>query len=194
MNSRILLVLGIFLVTSCNSDEKKHHSGLGNQSEELPVDEGAFVPPDAGDLRKELVNSYSNIKSIDTSFNVSGNSIKINLEYYCLFDSSLIIPKEYIWEESSMDKFVSHNFASNILILKDQDTLYHNTVAKETFNSLLTEELRNYGALRSPSFRRYDEETNNIVFHFSITIPVTDIGTSATLYIDLEGNETVKKY
>ena len=86
------------------------------------------------------------------------------------------------------------NFSALFLIIKNSETIYSATVNKEKFNPLLTKELRAYGVLLFPSFNGIDEERKELVFHHSVSIPITDVGVSATLMIDFSGKEKIKEY
>jgi hypothetical protein len=144
-------------------------------------------------LFSQYISSYEDVIALDTTLNHSNDKIHVDFKYYCLYDSAMKIPEEYNWGYGSVN-FITHNFVCDIRIKKNDETIIDDTVNKETFNTLLTEELNKYGVLLYPSFREFDDATGELIFHFSISIPVTDIGTSATYYVDLDGNTRTSKY
>lgn len=155
--------------------------------------EEANQEPDYKKQRGKFILSYNDAVEIDTTLAFGQEDINIRFKYYCLFDSAIKIPSKYIWE-GGMDQFATHNFESDILITKNEGLLYEAKVDKETFANLLTKDLVSYGVLLYPSFRKFDPEKREFVFHYSISIPITDVGTSATLYISMDGETRVDKY
>ena len=163
------------------------------QKQERQEEDGDEEEPDYKKLREKFISSYDKVVNIDTILFVDHDSYRIHLKYYCLFDSAVKIPNQFIWE-GAKHEFVTHDFVSDIYIIENDDTIYSSTIKKETFDSILTEILKDYGVLLFPSFRGFNKDTRELVFHFSVSIPVTDIGTSATLYVDLKGDEKIKQY
>jgi hypothetical protein len=59
-------------------------------------------------LEKSIFLTIIKIENIDSTLvDNDGNKIHFISKYYCLFDKSLIIPKMYVWEDSSSD-FITH--------------------------------------------------------------------------------------
>jgi hypothetical protein len=144
--------------------------------------------------RQEFMDTYDKIIKIDTTLFVNADTLKIHFKYYCLKDSAVTISKEYIWEDDHLDEFITHNFVSDIRIIKNGEEIYQETIDKETFKEIAPQELLDEAVLQYPSFRGFDEGENKLTFHYSISIPATDVGTSATLHIDLNGNKRITQY
>jgi hypothetical protein len=153
-----------------------------------------FDIPEYNILRKNYVNSYDKVNWLDTLIVYNNDSFKISLKHYCLFDSLIIIPKEYIWENTDMDKFYTHNYIYDLKILKNQDPFFDKTISKENFNNVISEQLKKFGTLRFPNFK-FNEDKSEIVFQLTICIPITDIGSGVYLIIDKFGNmRTIDNY
>lgn len=197
-------IILILLVCSCINQDKKNddnkNSDILNRSNEkdmsstsdnLTIEENSS--PDFSRMRNDYVRNYKNVIVYDTTFFDSSDSIMAKVKYYCSFDSSIVIPAKYIFD-GELEKFVTHNFLSENLALFNKDTVFNSQVNKETFKSLLSDELIDYGVLLSPSPIRYDSIEKKIIFHYSVSIPITDIGTSATLMVDSLGTTEIVQY
>jgi hypothetical protein len=160
--------------------------------EQIPEEEGD-QEPNYKKLREAFVLSYNDVVKIDTTIAFGAEDINVQLKYYCLFDSAVKIPSKYVWE-GGVDQFTTHNFVSDILITKNQDLLYEARIDKDVFANLLSSDLEPYGVLLYPSFRKFDPDKKEFVFHHSISIPITDVGTSATLYVSMDGDARIDKY
>ncbi|WP_188467898.1 DUF4738 domain-containing protein [Marivirga lumbricoides] len=202
----LLLFLSITITTSCIEQTKKGESENTSQmnkeedsinkkeedSENNGIDpEELFFLEQQKKAKEKIISMYDSIIAIDTILNVDNDKIQIKFKYYCLLDSGLRVPQKYY---DSKEPFLSHNFASDLEILKNTKRIYSKTIDKEMFKSILFEELNEYGALLFPSFKGLDTENKELVFHFSITIPATDVGKSATLYVGLEGEDRISQY
>ncbi|UII26133.1 hypothetical protein LVD15_22955 [Fulvivirga maritima] len=135
-------------------------------------------------MREDYVTSYSNTIETDTVANVSGKEVMITLKHYCLFDSAVVLPNKYIWGSDSLQQFITHNYVTDIVVTNLLDTLVKQTASKQDFQ--LSEELKKYGVLKKPHFRRVDSLTNELILHYSISIPITDIGVGKELRIKLK--------
>lgn len=192
-----LFVIVCFIWFSCaennqsseGDSELKDSLTLGNKKGE----EDVSVSPTLSEDRREFIETYYEEIQIDTTIYVGGDSLEVFLKYYSLNDSAVIIPAKYIWEDE-LEVFVTHNFVSQIQVKNNDQIIYSKTISKEDFNDLTTETLRKYGILMYPSFRGYDSNEKEFIFHYSISIPATDVGTSATLHVGLDGNERVTEY
>jgi hypothetical protein len=143
--------------------------------------------PNFKKLRKEYVANYHKIRNIDTSFtDIDGKQIHIQTKYYCLFDNAVIIPKQYVLEDTTQ-AFITHNYSQHIKIVVDRDTIFNRTITKTDFADKLSPELKQFAVLMFPTFR-YDKEKNIFDFGYSLTIPITDLGSGWRLQIDKKGN------
>lgn len=179
----------ILFLTSCRHRVQKETSlNTSIDSSTIKQDEEEkSEEPDTKELRKEYIANYSKIETIDTSFtSTEGNEIHINTKYYCLFDNAIIVPKQYVWEDTTKT-FKTHNYSQDIKIVIDSDTIFNKTITKAYFEDNLYPELKNYAVLMFPNFS-FDKEKNVFVFGYSLTIPITDIGAGRKLIIDKKGN------
>lgn len=138
------------------------------------------------EMQSEYIKRYSEKNVIDTCFyGLNNKIINLKFEYYCLFDT-LTIPTKYDWGNSPHN-FKTHNFASHVVLSVDSKKIVSRTITKEDFKKVLDESLIKYGVLLYPNIRGFDKETGLISIQYSLSIPLTDVGTSVKLDIALDG-------
>ncbi|TBT96539.1 hypothetical protein CWI39_3672p0010 [Hamiltosporidium magnivora] len=184
----LLIIISVFI--ECNKKKEslsEYHKltpsdSLNIKNENIEPEE--FEGDDTRKIREEYISNYNKIENIDSTLvDNDGNKIHFISKYYCLFDKSLIIPKMYVWEDSSSD-FITHNYANDITITINEDTIFKKTILKEDFKKILDKSLRNYAVIMSPSF---EYNKNNIKISYSISIPITDLGIGANFIIERNG-------
>jgi hypothetical protein len=143
--------------------------------------------------RIRLSKTYNVIKIIDTTLMAGPDTLHLHLKYYCIKDSDLIIPKKYVFGEKSPKDFITHNFASDIKITQKGQIIFNKTIRKNSFDTILTEQLKNYGMLMMPYLSSSNGNKNQIVLDYSISIPASEIGTSVSLIINKNGDSKIAK-
>jgi hypothetical protein len=186
---KIILSFFILFTFSCEQKNKELSTKIqappivetsNNYNEDTTSD---FEGIDTKSLREEYISNYKKIELIDTSFiDKNGDNIHFISKYYCTFDKSLKIPKDYVWEDTSKN-FITHNYANDLLVVINNDTVFNKTIHKNEFKNHLENHLKKYAVIMSPKFE-YD---NKIILRYSLSIPITDLGTSATLTIKKNG-------
>ena len=179
----------IVFLASCGQRAEKtttiNTSIDGSTTIQDPVEENE--EPDTKQWRKEYISNYSFIEKMDTSFtDLEGKLIHVQTKYYCLFDNEIIIPKQYVWEDTTKT-FTTHNYSQDIKIVIDKDTIFNKTITKADFEEKLYPELKKYAVLMFPNFS-CDKEKNLFQFGYSLSIPITDVGAGWRLLIDKKGN------
>jgi hypothetical protein len=101
-------------------------------------------------------------------------------------DSAIRVPKKYVYMYK-VDSFVTHNFASDILLVKNNKEILRETLYKKDFQRLLPQELKAYGALFCPEL---EIKNDSIWLDYSISIPLTDVGIGVHTIIDKDGRLT----
>jgi hypothetical protein len=184
-----LTFLIIVLLTSCGQRVENNTSlntSIDSSTTTQDIEE-ENEEPDTKELRKEYVTNYNKIEIIDTSFTDSeGQQIHVQTKYYCLFDNAIIVPKQYVWEDTTK-AFITHNYSQDIKIVIGKDTIFNKTITRADFADKLYPELKKYAVLMFPNFS-YDKDKNIFDFGYSITIPITDVGAGWRLLIDKNGN------
>jgi hypothetical protein len=183
MKKVLLFVFGISAaITACN-EPKPNADELQSSTRNWHTNAAK-----AQKYRLEYVNNYDHIFVMDSTFhNAKGENIRLYYKQYCLFDSALHIPGKYIWEDSTAS-FITHNYAIDlVIVLGAADTLFSQTLTKDTFRSKLTDELLTYGTLLEPNNPEFDLPTGRLRFLASIGIPITPIGTSIKYNIGTDG-------
>ena len=143
--------------------------------------------PSFEEVKAGLLSSYNKIKHIDTLVTMGNDSLHIHEKYFCLHDSSLVIPKKYLWGGDTSKDFVTHNFASSILIIRNHDTIINKTFRVSDFNNAINPEQKHYAILFDPRFLGYEKQYDGIIFGYSISIPLTDVGVPAYIAVDKNG-------
>ena len=181
----LTFIIFVFL-TSCGQRVEKKTS-LKSLVTVKQDEEEENAEPDPKELRKVYISNYNKIERIDTSLTDSeGNQIHVQTKYYCLFDNAIIVPKQYVWEDT-IKSFTTHNFSQDIKIVIGKDTIFNKTISKEDFAEKLYPELKKYAVLMFPNFS-YDKENNIFDFGYSLTIPITDVGEGWRLRVDKKGH------
>ncbi|HEX4372641.1 MAG TPA: hypothetical protein VHZ50_04975, partial [Puia sp.] len=103
--------------------------------------------------------------------------------------SALIIPAKYDFDTHK--DFTTSNFKSHIVLIKNIDTILNKIIDKAIFKKLLSPELDSFATLSFPDFKLSND---TIEIHYSISIPVTDVGTSAVIKFDKNGNYYISNY
>lgn len=173
----VLLFIIVFVLNQCKP--KQFENAVVAQ----PKQDTLFYSQEFNHYTK----NYPNTIIIDTVITDSdGQSIHFSLSHQCKFDSAISIPKEY-----NGLPFVTHSFSSNIQISHNNIQTVNLNLDKSAFDKLLPKELVDYGVLLLPYFWKYDLDKREFYIGYSITIPVTDIGTSVILVVDESGAITV---
>lgn len=175
----------IIFIYGCvsNSTNNNNESSTAQNIDSTSENEEAI---DYKELRMELIKNYSKKYLIDTAFD---GDIKVVAEYYCLFDSTVIIPQEYIWE-GGMQRFITHNYKTNLRIYKKGDMIFCDTIAKQNFSCVNDSTLNNYGILMSPTVKF---DSSKVELQYSFSIPVTDIGQAVKMVYNLKDGKKVAK-
>jgi hypothetical protein len=99
-------------------------------------------------------------------------------------DSGITVPRTYV-STYKIDSFVTHNFVSRVRLAKNGHIIFERTIQKKDFEKILYPELRIYGTLFCPTFHL---NNGNILLHYSISIPLTDVGLGAYAAIAENGH------
>jgi hypothetical protein len=177
LNSKITSSLVVFiLLLSCASRKDKLMEGNS------VTDKAALDFYDS--VKIEYLSKLEKIIEIDTLVQFD-RTVFFKLTHYNLRDTFLIPAK--FNRSSQRTDFVAHNSASHILITTNTDTLVNRLITKETFDSILPDDLRSYGVLQFPNFRAIDRSKQAFLVQFSVSIPLTDLGRGVELSIDTSG-------
>ena len=151
------------------------------------------VTSDIGQLRREYILTYD--KPIEFESVHRGKDfedLKAYGKYYCLFDSAILVPGKYNLDDTTKS-FKTHNFAEEVIIISNGDTILQRTITKRDFHDKLPEYLKNYAVLFEPKFEGYSSSTDVFDFSFSISIPLTDVGLPMLLSLKRNGQINVDR-
>jgi len=174
------ICLTIFGCHNPKTDNTKRNQDSTKNSASLDSNEGE---PSPKEIKKELIESYSKPLLIDTTFFVQKDKYQVIFKHFCTMDSALLIPARYDFDTHT--DFITSNFKSRIILIKNQDTILNKTIDKSIFKKLLYPELDSFATLLFPIF---NVSNDTIEIDYSITIPITDVGVPATIKFDKTGN------
>ena len=121
----------------------------------------------------DLIKSYNKNEKIDSMFIIGTDSFHVQIEYSCLKNTTVVVPKQFLIPFMNKD-FATHDFMLKLIIIKNNEPWFKRTYQKDFFfKQLQNGNLREFGVIFSPYINRIDE---NIVLGASITIPLTDVG------------------
>lgn len=190
-----LIYIGFILLVSCQAPTNKEENTTsqvdGKEEQEQKNTDPFANEPTYEDLQAEYVLMYKNKEIVDTSFVVDNNEYNLQFEHYCLFDT-LVIPAKYSWSNNPQD-FTTHNFESKVLLTQKKDTIVNAIIKKDAFKQLLDDNLLKYGVLLYPNYRGVNQARNAIQIHYSISVPLTDVGKGGLLEIGLDGDIKINK-
>jgi hypothetical protein len=138
------------------------------------------------DFRQEFISLYQKPILIDTSFLEDGKNYEVIFHHFSTMDSGLVVPAMYNLDTNK--DFVTHNFASDLIVLSDKNIVFKKHITKSTFGNLLDTletPLKQYATLLYPDLYF---KNDSIEIRYSISIPVTDIGMPASIKFDKKGN------
>ncbi|WP_461451267.1 DUF4738 domain-containing protein [Mucilaginibacter sp.] len=140
------------------------------------------------EVLSEKLTSYNKIQNIDTLVVDEKDSMRVHCKFYCLHDSSLIVPKRYMWGGDKSRDFITHNFAVKIILITNRDTVLTKIFVKKDFTPELYDAIRKYATFIDFKFEGYNTKLKNkLLFESSISIPLTDVGVPVYLAIDKKG-------
>jgi hypothetical protein len=183
---RIVLYLAFLAFLSCSSGSQKKTTQVDTTKSVAIVDTTQQKEEPEVDFRQQFVSLYQKPITIDTSFIEGGKIYKIVFHHYSTMDNGLVVPAKYNFDIKK--DFVTHNFVSDLTVLLQQDTIFKKHITKSTFNTLLdtiTTPLKKYATLLYPTLSIKDDR---IKIHYSISIPVTDVGIGVEITFDKKGS------
>jgi hypothetical protein len=183
MQKIIKIFLFVFALASCGQTTTNKNQNFTKDTAAITEED---VVPDIKKLRQDYILSYR--KPIEfESFNKGkgGENLKVWGKYYCLFDNAIVVPGKYNFDDTAKS-FTTHNFAEDIVITSNEDTILKKTITKKDFLDKLPQYLKDYAVLFEPKFEVYDSVRDVFDFSFSVSIPLTDVG--QLMYLSLKRN------
>lgn len=155
----------------------------------------ATLPRTQAEERELLIKMYDQIKTIDTVFIGSNDTLHFFLKYYCKKENTLTIPKSFDMDKKSPKDFVTHPFASDIILVRNRDTVLKKQITAGDLNPFFEDKfggnIKKYGSISMPYLSKRNKEANQILLIFTIGIPSTDIGIGVPLKIEKDGHYSV---
>ena len=185
-------VFTILFIVGCNSNPETQFASASTVAAEDSTDLNVEPPP-APDPPKELslediikgyTDLYAKPEKFDSAFFVGADTYQIEFYHFCLFDKGVIVDSPYVGRYQ-MGRFVTHNFASQITILKNGKPLFKKYITKKDFDGKVEKALIKEGVLLFPDF---NFSNNTFFFTYNLSIPITHVGIPVECKLDLQGN------
>jgi len=191
-------------LTSSAADTSKSNSVKDSISKQKAIDaqmaqgdrpDSEQEAPSPAEEKKRIASNYDNIKRIDTTLIKGSDSLHLHLKYYCLKNSTLTVPKSY---SNAQKDFVTHPYASNILLINGKDTVLNKQFQATDFNAFFTDNfggnLKKYGSILMPTLSRKNKDDGQLILAYSLAIPSTDIGKGMFLIISKKGDYKIVEH
>ncbi len=141
-------------------------------------------------------NNYEKSYSQPTTFSgldegKPGEEIRVAGKYYCVLNNELSIPEKLI--PDNKQEFITHDFATDILIISTKDTILRKTITIKDFKGSVSANLSEYGVISEPVFIGYNEKEDQFDFHFGISIPLTNTAVSRIAGIKRNGDLVIRE-
>ncbi len=163
-----------------------------------PVEHKVSNPKQGGFL-SWYTKTYKDTVNKDTSFFINGtDKVEIKVRYYCTYDKKIVLTGQYleIYDAKghlvkAPDKFVTHNFVSDVKVKLNSKPIFNGIVKKENFaNQGLEDDLKQFGVLAFQAISKY---SRGFTIYFRIGIPTNEYrGEVATLDFDSAGRSSFK--
>lgn len=184
------------LLWNCNEPNKQTTAVSKDTSDTIdkPKDTSHATSNDDSDDQEltaivdDFKSQYSKNYNVDTMFTRGADSFKLAFTYKCLFDNGLSIPEKYVGIYG-FKNFKAHNFVANLVLYKNGGKIVDDKITKSKFTNQIDESLKQYGDLLYPSLKIEDSV---IKVHFSISIPLTDVGVGTNYIAQLNGQTYTK--
>ena len=174
---KIVAISLLFSMLACNTQDQ-------NKQQVIP-ESGDFSESNINlsEERMALIKSYTAPLIIDTSFLWKDTVYTLTLKHFSSMDSGLTIPAKYNFDTNTA--FTTHNFKSQLILVKQGDTVINKEITKDTFKKSLTPEFESYGTLLFPALRIKNDA---IEIGYSLSIPVTDVGIPVAILFRTNGS------
>lgn len=194
MKQTIILSLLIIVLISCKNTSNQTTASIKNvdtvhEVSQKKEDEGeAEAEPDLNTILSDYKEMAGKTFIEDTILTIENDTFRISLKHYPLADSLVIVPKKYVGIYK-LDSFTTPGFKTSVTIVKDGKTILQREISKNDFQEFLAPALKNYAVLLYP----YVSSVNNhIELHYSISVPLTDVGIGVGAIVDKDGGVEFK--
>ncbi len=195
----LILCFILVVLAACSNDHKKNHNDTSPKAkidsiENKKVADEALADaqePTFAEVLAELKAKYNKIEKTDKQVVDGKDTFQVHQIYYCLHDSSLIVPKHYLWGGDTTKDFTTHAFASKIVLVNNGDTILNRVFKKADFDNVMWVPLRTYAYIFDADYIGYDKNQGEFAFGFTLDIPLTDVGLPAAVVVDKKGNYKV---
>ncbi len=177
----LFLVLTICCV-ACSSGSPTSNR---HDTDKLPESPDA-ITPDLAEIRRLYPERYKTDYRVNLA--TPDSIYHFLVRHYCLYDSAVIVPSRYNFDTNA--PFTTHNFETEILITRGEDTLVRKKVIKDDFRGNLFPALDSFGVMLPPTCK---VNHSKLILEYSISVPVTDVGIGLTLLVDTMGNYSIQR-
>jgi hypothetical protein len=181
---KYLPLITLPILFACNSrTPAPNHTSIPSDTVS-PIDAGTITTTPNTDTthhpitHESILHNFSAKRTtpiiIDTLFTFDNTSYRLRINYYCLLDSALIVPMQYV-EDYGILEFITNNYAADIKLFKNNDDeILDTSITKNDFiNILKVPDPIKYRLLFQPIV---SITTDSVAVNFSLSVPLTDIG------------------
>jgi hypothetical protein len=166
---------------------KRQSSQPRRDTVQMRKDTSGFGPT-YEEVKKEFERRYTDTLRVDSTYFVDRDTVQLHFSHYCN-GNIIVIPAKYNWGPKKTE-YVAYGFVSEIALVRGGKVIFHRMITKARFDPLLDESLMAFGVLLFPNVS-FDEARRVFSFDYSISIPLTDVGTAVVLEIGLDGKEKI---
>lgn len=200
--STMVNVLALSMLTTLSACERPSHemvmtgrgdSLLGHASQsrgdtsQWRKDTSGFGPR-YEEVKREFEKLYTDTIRIDSTYLIGRDTVQLHFSHYCNRKITTI-PSNYNWGREKTE-YIAYGFVSEITVVRAGIVVFHRMITKQRFDPILDESLKAFGVLLFPNVS-FDRERRVFSFRYSISIPLTDVGTAVVLEVDFNGKEKI---
>jgi hypothetical protein len=178
---KFILLIFMPLLTACSgyNPVKFTLDSINNVNRQIDSTRGAYIA------------NYHKVLKIDTTVVNGKDTMRVHVTYYCLFDYGVTVPKIY-YDGNHPKDFVTHNYASRVLIIMKNDTVFNRVFTKQDFYNIIEYDFKKYGVLCRPYFDYYSMDKGEVSFNYSVKIPIVQAGNQVILIVNKKGTYRVR--
>ena len=192
MRKLFMCVVVLIGLCNCHSNADKKVKAVDQPQADSFVSVNDFDSPDEtptqSEERERIIADYGITQHLDTTINIQGQNLRLFLRYYCLLDSVIIVPKSY---EDNGIEFQTHPYASDLILMNGIDTLLNMHLKASDFSAYFDDvfggNLKKFGSIKMPSLYSERLKSGELIVHYPLWIPATDIGKGMGLALNKEG-------
>jgi len=198
----IILVLFCMFLFACNGNSVKSKTDtLAKQAivkdkavaTKESIDEENPDPDESPEqIMQETLDNYKKVTIVDTNLiTTDKDTLHVHLKHYCTYDGAIKLPAGYL-DMFDIKTFTTHNFVTDVVLSKHGEITYSGKITRDDFMPLLGQYRKDLMTLLFIDEKvKLSRSGKGVVISYSITIPLTDVGTGGEISIEADGKKRV---